>query len=247
MTGMVEKSHPEREAYVVRVFRNDRPTDMVALLPKKFAVRPLKAGDGVLASVLEFKSFPILSQTSPSHVLNVLSVFLAEEIRRYDMILRRVGRLTGFGVCKVGVFGRGGNLSFEALEAMVRPKLPEITKHIPRPYLIPGGERVPRKNEERPERFAVEALRPAKIERAVSIRYSPALGRLEVHVRAEDAPRFAWKDCRNLKLAAKLTGLEYVLRVVDGAGSEVTHPGLKAGACPDRTGCLDRLPGKGGG
>lgn len=215
----VEKAHPEKQAYLVRVLSEARldllggfsqATDVIGFLPKRFTVRPLRVGEVVLAAVFSSSGrYPTFSQTSSAFILSYIELALHEEVQAYDLIFCRVGWVAGNSRCKVGVWGRGGFMTHGFLQALIDAHREEFDL-IPYPILIPGGlERKPKRHEPRPEIFVREALRPAPVEEIASFDYDPDLWEARLLVPKAKAPLFVGKEGINVLMAEKLTGVKY--------------------------------------
>jgi len=221
----VEKADPDKQAYIVRVLKESGidlvgssitgATDIIGFLPKRFTVKPLKAGEVVLAAIFDLSGrYPIFSQTSPAFILGYLEIVLAEEKEVYDLIFCRVGWISGAHYCKVGVWGRGGFMPHHFLQSLVNAHKKEFDI-IPYPILIPGGlERKPKFREPKPETFIREALRPAPVEEIISFNYEPELWEAQVIVPKDKAPLFVGKNGTNILMAEKLTKVKYQIQGV---------------------------------
>ena len=222
---IVEKANPELNAYLVRVYvDNLLVTDKFAILPKSEAVKEYKVGEPLYAAVKRVtKSAIFLSQYIPHYAFAMLNMVYADEVKKYDIRFCRFGRVMAGKVkyCKVGVFGKAGLMSFEALQEIALSKANEIKQYLPQPYFIPGHQiEPPRKSEAYNEKFVIEVLRPAPIERIIKYEYFPVpategYGKITIWVPVDVVPMFIGKKLRNLVVSFKMTCVLYTIVPVD--------------------------------
>jgi len=208
------------EAYLVRIHVDDLMTNRFAILLKKDAVRQYRAGEPLFAAVKKVtRSAIFLSQYIPHYAIAMLNMVYRDEVKKYDMKFCRFGRIEAGKIryCKVGVFGRAGLMSFELLQSIALKRISEITKYIPTPYFIPGHQvETPRKSIPPNEKFVIEALRPAPVEKIIKHEYIPVpptegYGEITLWVPSEYVPLFAGKKLRNMVTAFKMTSVIYTI------------------------------------
>lgn len=216
----VEKANPDVEAYFVRIHLDDLITNKLAILLKKDAIRQYRTGEPLFAAVKKItKNAVFLSQYIPHYTIAMLNMVYRDEVKKYDIKFCRFGRIEAGKIryCKVGVFGRAGLMSFEFLQSIALKRINEITKYIPTPYFIPGHQvELPRKSIPPNEKFVIEALRPAPVEKVIKFEYLPVpategYGEITLWVPSEHVPSFAGKKLRNMVTAFKMTSVIYTV------------------------------------
>jgi len=218
---VVEKANPGLDAYLVRVYLDDTlMTDKFAILLKSEAVKKYKIGEPLFAAIKRVtKNTIFLSQYTPHYALAMLNMVYADEVKKYDIYFCRFGRVKAGKIkyCKVGVFGRAGLMSFEFLQSLALSKINEITQYLPHPYFIPGHQvEPPRKSVAHNEKFVIEALRPAPVEKIIKYEYTPipateGYSKMVLWVPEECVPTFIGKKLRNLVVSFKMTSTLYTV------------------------------------
>jgi len=218
---VVEKANPELNAYLVRIHLDgDFVTDKFAILLKSEAIREYKIGEPLFAAVKRVtKNAIFLSQYTPHYAIAMLNMVYADEVKKYDIHFCRFGRIKAGKIkyCKVGVFGRAGLLSFEFLQSIALSKINQITQYLPQPYFIPGHQiEPPRKSIPHNEKFVIEALRPAPVEKIIKHEYTPipateGYSKMVLWVPEEYVPAFIGKKLRNLVVSFKMTNTLYTI------------------------------------
>lgn len=220
----IEKANPDMEAYFVRIHVDDLITNKFAVLLKKDAVRQYRAGEPLFAAVKKItKNAVFLSQYIPHYAIAMLNMVYRDEVKQYDIKFCRFGRIEAGKIryCKVGIFGRAGLMSFEFLQSIALKRINEITKYIPTPYFIPGHQiETPKKSIPPNEKFVIEALRPAPVEKIIKYEYVPVpategYGEITLWVPLEYVPFFAGKRLSNMVTAFKMTSVIYTVIPVD--------------------------------
>lgn len=222
----VEKANPDKDFYVVKILdfskseifcRSNEP--IYCFLNKVHAIKAYTPGETGLATFTgKYASkYPILSQKIPAHIINILKLFIPEELRKEkDVFFDRAATTRRANFCKVIVWGNAGLLDFKELQTIFEPFLSDVLKHIPYPYFIPSGQKeVVFLYEPPPVNMVLNALLPAPIERIVDYFYEPHIRRITISVREADLPLFLWKDYQNVKIASKLLKIAYRFINVD--------------------------------
>ncbi len=225
----VEKAEPDKDFYLLSLYEVEKGRYPLYFLLEKFhSIKEHKPGDIILAAYLgEFiGKYPKVSQKVPSHIINVLKLTIPEEIRkRYGIFFSRAAALRKSHISKVGVWGEAGLLSVSQIVEILKPYLPDLKKHVPIPFFIPAGVNdIPEKEKSLPLSFVINALLPSPIENIVDYLYEPHLNKITIYLKEQDMPRFLWKDYVNIKLAAKLTKLAYVVVNVESNKEIVVDP-----------------------
>jgi len=226
----VLRIEPDKDYLLVAIV--DPSTDVekaYAFIHKRHVVRKPRLDDLVIATYTgkTISRYPVLSQKIPQHIINVVELFLSEELKSIGVILDRVATTRRGRYCKIGVWGEAGLKSFNELnQILLKPdKVRLLIEHIPRPIFIPGGRPEPPQHfTEIPVQFMVNALYPAPVERILDYEFREERRAFYVILKVSDFPLFLWKDCLNAKLAAKLTKAAYHFIASDTGQELVVDP-----------------------
>jgi len=223
----VVRADPDKDYYLLRLFDTGIINDLYCVMKKTHAVRKYVPGDFLMATFTNrsLGKYKEVSQKIPAHVINVLKLFIPEEERKaIDTFFSRVGGLNRASVCKVGVWGKAGLLSPKELNEKLRPYLKEVKEYIPSPIFIPSSALKENEDHTPPERFLLNALYPAPLEKVEGFRFDPFSRIFEVYLSEKILPLFLWKDYINIKLAAKMTKTAYKLIVIETNQKIVVDP-----------------------
>jgi len=225
-TCKVARSDPDKEYYFVYVVDPSTGEEKIqAFIHKQHVVKPLKLGEFIIATSTGrfLGKYPVLSQKIPQHIINVIRLYLDNELKEIDAFLDRVGSMRRGRYCKVGVWGKAGLMPFYELNQFLgkSEKFKLLLDHIPHPIFIPGGQVEPPSHfTEFPVKFMLNALYPAPVEKILDYEYKEHRRAFCVVLQVTDLPLFLWKDYLNVKLAAKLTKVAYHL-VSSETGKEI--------------------------
>jgi len=211
LTAIIDPSTDNEKAY--------------AFIHKQHVVKQPKPGDLVIATYTGkmISKYPVLSQKIPQHIINIVELFLSEELESIGGIPDRVAATRRGRYCKIGIWGKAGLKSFNELnQILLKPdKVKLLTEHIPQPIFIPGGRPEPPKHfTEIPVQFIINALYPAPVEKILDYEFREEKRAFYVILKISDFPVFLWKDYLNAKLAAKLTKVAYHF-VAEDTGQEL--------------------------
>lgn len=222
----VLRKEQDKDYYLVAIV--DPTTDnekAYAFIHKNHVVKPLKLGDLIMATFTGsiLAKYPVLSQKIPQHIINIVDLFLGEEISFLNSVFDRAAATRKSKYCKIGVWGDAGFMSFTELNQILLKsnKSKILTEYIPQPIFIPGGSlEVPKHFTEFPVQFMINALYPAPVEKILDYEFREKKRAIYIILKIADFPLFLWKDYINVKLAAKLTKTSYHL-VASDTGQEV--------------------------
>lgn len=210
----VVRSDPDKECYLVSFFDHlSTRRELYFLLPKNHAIAEnYRQGDLILVTTMDKKlgRFQVVSQKIPSHIINVLNLFVPEaERERYGIVFNRASSLRRSKFCKVGVFGRASYLSFKELNLIIKPYIPQLVKHMPYPVLIPAQANDLKEIFSDSSNFLLNALYPAPLDKIRGYNIDLYEKRVTIYVDEMYFPYFLHRDYVNAKLASKLTKFAY--------------------------------------
>ena len=104
--GVVVKSMPEHDSHLILI----SGTELLAFLPKKYANRPYKVGQNLLACIFMLEnSRIILSQRSHHYYKRIAERVFSVLIDEEKIKIRRAASVSGAGFAKMAVEGLNGS------------------------------------------------------------------------------------------------------------------------------------------
>lgn len=194
---VIVKALPDRDSYLTMIVG----TELLALLPRKYANRTYMVGDNTLASVFAIEGVKItLSQKSPQYIRRLSEMVFAPLIRNHEIVVKRAACMSSQNFMKVAVEGLNG-------DDPVKKCLPYIKGF--RPYTNDTITLV-RYSRDIGE-YIVNALAPAPAGAVRKVIYLQSSREAEVLVDPQYLGLFLGKGGANVAMAAKLT--DTVIRV----------------------------------
>lgn len=200
----VIKNMPQYESYLVAV----PDTGVLAMLPRKYAVKSYLVGDTSWASVFSMSgSRVIVSQKSPQYVKKILEYLMSDLVTEGKIRIKRVARVEGAPFCKVAVESPDGECTQRELFEICRPYLNEAKDYISEKVMIVAysGD---------PKEYIVNALAPAPFEAVSRVILYQLEEKGVVYVESKYLALFLGKKGMNMTTAAKLTGLPLEIKGV---------------------------------
>lgn len=199
VSGKVVKSLPDLSSYLVNI----TGTELFATLQKYDALRDYRVGDTLLGAIKDIRGARIwLSQRIPQFTKKILELELRDIILRHQWLIKRAVVRPPIGKVLVDAQQDFQELNKIFLKAKAEQNLLSFYYGAVRLYLIPRKEDI--------NSQVVEALRPAPVDKIVSIQ--SMAGQTVVYVPAGMAGLFVGKGGCNLLTAARLIGRQIHIR-----------------------------------
>lgn len=211
------KAMPNHDAYLTMI----AGTELMALLPKKYANRIFKVGDTTLASVFMMRdSWIILSQKSPQYMRKLTELVFTPLIREGKIQVKRVALCSGSHFAKVAVESLDGSDPVK----QCLPYLKETKKYTDATItLIRYSNDI--------KEYMVNALSPAPAGAVRKVIYFSSSNEAIIYVDAAYLGLFLGKGGMNVASAAKLTGISIAIKSVVLQSRRNTHIQCAA-TCP---------------
>jgi transcription antitermination factor NusA-like protein len=101
----IVKALPNYESYLTLI----AGTELLALLPKKYANRTFRVGDTTLAAIFQMEGNRItLSQKSPQYIRKLMELIFAPLLREGKIQVKRASMVSGSRFAKVAIEGLNG-------------------------------------------------------------------------------------------------------------------------------------------
>jgi len=203
--GIIVKSLPDKDASLVLIMG----TEVLALLPKKYARQSYRVGDNLVAAVFQIEdtarqdALPkiFLSQKSPQFFKKIAELAFAELIEAGKIKIKRVAVVENGGFVKVAVEKLDG---VDPVSACI-PLLSEVKKYTDHTFTIVGYSTDM-------EEYIKDALRPAPKDKIGKVIYRRMLKEATVRVVPEYLGLFLGKGGANVSTAAKLLGITITVK-----------------------------------
>ncbi len=199
--GVVVKSMPDHESYLILI----SGTELLAFLPKKYANRPHKVGENLVACVFMMEhNRIILSQRSHHYYVRIAERAFSIPIEKGVIRIRRAASVTGAGFAKMAVEGLiGADPVKECL-----PYLPATKAYTDDTITLVSYSRDMKE-------YVRNALAPAPPDRIRRVIYSSALREAIVRVDPAYYGLFVGKGGANVASAAKLLDITILIRKME--------------------------------
>ncbi len=199
--GVVVKSMPEHDSHLILI----SGTELLALLPKKYASKPYKVGQNLVACVFMLeKNRIILSQRSPHYYRRTAERVFSPLIEEEKIRIRRAASVTGAGFAKMAVEGLDGT-------DPVRECLP----YLPGMKAYTDDTITLVRHSQDMKEYVKNALVPAPLDRVRKVIYSSTLREAVVGVDPAYYGLFVGKGGANVATAAKLLDITILIRKVE--------------------------------
>jgi len=189
----IVKALPHYDSYLALI----AGTDLLALLPKKYASRVFRVGDTTLAALFTMAGNRItLSQRSPQYLRKLLELILAPLLREEKIRIRRAAMVSGSRFAKVAVEGLQGEDPIKECLHYLRGAKQYTDTTI---TLVRYSDDM--------KEYIVHALSPAPAEMVRKVIHLRSSKEADVYVDPAYVGLFLGKGGANVSSAAKLTGV----------------------------------------
>jgi len=196
--GVVVKSMPHHEAHLILI----AGTELLAFLPKKYAARPYKVGENLLAVVFMLENNRIiLSQRSHHYYLRIAERVFGPLIEEDRITIKRAASVAGSGFVKIALEGGNG---IDPVTACL-PYLPAMKPYTDETITLIRYARDIHK-------YIRNSLHPAPLDKIRKVIYSSTLEEAIVGVDPDSYGLFVGKDGANVATAAKLLGITILIK-----------------------------------
>lgn len=194
----VIKALPDRNSYLMLV----TGTEVMALLPKKYAARTLRVGDNTIASVFSLDGKHVfLSQRSSPFYRKLTELLISPLIIAGKVTVKRAAAVVGGGFAKVAVAGLNGVEPIAESIPLIKQARQYIDDTI---TLVRYSDDV--------REYIVNAFVPAPAESVKEVIHLRILGEAHVYVRPESLGLFIGKGGANVATVSKLTGVRTMVQ-----------------------------------
>jgi len=188
---VIIKKSPDYDSYLTLIVG----TEVMALLPEKYANRIFKVGDTTFASIFMIQgSRVILSQISPQYFRRVIESKMRSLIQRGVLSVKRVAVMKNCGLAKVAIRSLNGTDPVEAFIPYIKD-LKEQTGYRVIPVCYSSDKK----------EYIVNALYPAPLEKVRKVIYLKDSMTADVYVSPDAVGRFFGKGGWNVATASRLT------------------------------------------
>jgi len=189
----VIKAMPDKDAYLTMVFG----TELLALLPKRFAGRLWRVGDNILATVCDIKGpWITLTQRSSQFFRKLTETLLAELLRQGEVVVKRAAFVQGAKFSKVAV----ASLKGDDPVGMAIPYLSKVKQYTDDVITLVRYSADLRA-------YITSALAPGPPEKIKRIIIMETIGEALVVVEPSHAGLFFGRGGLNVATASKLVGM----------------------------------------
>ena len=187
------KALPDYDSYLTMI----TGTELMGLLPRKYANRVFKVGDNTLAAIFQMEGIRItLSQRSPQYIRKLMELVFAPLLQEGKIQVKRAAMVSGNKFAKAAVKSlNGGDPVKQCLPYLKAAKQytdDTIT-------LVRYSEDI--------REYIANALCPAPADRIRKVIYYQSLEEADVYVDPTVVGKFLGKGGANAATAAKLTGV----------------------------------------
>jgi N utilization substance protein A len=201
VSGVVVKSMPDYDSHLILI----SGTELLAFLPKKYANRPYKVGQNLVACVFMLENHKIiLSQRSHHYYIRIAERIFSVLIEEEKINIKRAVSVTGAGFAKMAVEGLNG----------IDP-VKECLLYLPAIQAYTNDTITLVRYSKDMKEYIKNALAPAPADRIRKVIFSSTLREAIVGVDPAYYGLFIGKGGSNVATAAKLLDITILIKKVD--------------------------------